>query len=78
MLLIKSGLRSSLDKLNGVGLGFGLFRCSWLGLRLGRESSKFSLGLCVNSGCVSTLDRVVVCKHLIHSPFNELIVGLGI
>jgi hypothetical protein len=34
-----------------------------------------SLGLCGNPGCVSTLDRVVVCQHSIRSPFNEIILG---
>jgi hypothetical protein len=37
-----------------------------------------SLELCGNSGCASTMDRVVVCQHSILFPFNELIFCVGI
>jgi hypothetical protein len=40
-------------------------------LSLGRVSTLFFWG------CMSSLDRVVVCQHSILSPFNELIFGLG-
>jgi hypothetical protein len=43
-------------------------------LSLGRVSTQW---LCVNPGLVSTLDRVLMCLHSIHSLFNELIFGLG-
>jgi hypothetical protein len=36
-----------------------------------------SSGLCGNPSCLSTLDRMVVCQHSIHSPFNDLIFGMG-